>query len=240
MVVVSSLPEESGAAGARDAVEAAVPPAKQLELLRTHVPLHEGDAWYMVSVRWKKAWEAYCQAPESAPAPGPVDNTGLLTSSGHPSTFHLENQDFVFVHQRHWDLLVQWYGPATAPIRRQVINSPTARHGSNLQIEVHPPRFKVALTTAVDATCSVTASKISTFGDLLAAACQALGQPDPSRARLWSVVAGSRDRVLSDLTAKLGDQYANPATPEHELRLEIMNDDGTWTEKYVPTRAACT
>ena len=206
---------------------------EQLRTIREYIPLYVGDTWYALSAAWRRTWESHCLSTGSTPAPGPIDNSNLVSTNGRFSTYNTENVDFTFVHERHWQKLVHWYGYTQEPIARRVITIVNSRGTATNVIEAHPLRFVVALSTNRSATHDVVISKVQTYNDLRTAACQALGV-DPERSRLWTVVAGSRDRVITNLSKALNTDEANAGAGDIDLIVEVQDDNGEWTEQYVP------
>ncbi|KAG0053570.1 CSN-associated deubiquitinating enzyme Ubp12 [Gryganskiella cystojenkinii] len=105
--------------------------------------LEEGDVWYLIEKTWMVAFQRYCTRmaagrEEDAVPPGPIDNSLLFTADGNLR----QNEQFITVPQEGWDLLVSWYGAASEPVARKVINTATAAN-PNLMIDFHLPKFTI-------------------------------------------------------------------------------------------------
>eukprot|EP01041_Mallomonas_annulata_P002523 gene2523-4905_t len=110
-------------------------------------PLKEGDTWYVVATEWYSIWEQYVDNEDSAMNPGPIKNDSII-SIENPSQLKenlLEQQDYVLLPQKAYDILFEYYGGGP-PLPRKVI-SVGSSHAA-LQIEIYP--ILVNIYTCVD------------------------------------------------------------------------------------------
>uniref|UniRef100_A0A8C7IUM9 ubiquitinyl hydrolase 1 n=1 Tax=Oncorhynchus kisutch TaxID=8019 RepID=A0A8C7IUM9_ONCKI len=79
-----------------------------------------GDTWYLVDSHWFKQWKKYVgfdswdkyQMGDQNVYPGPVENSGLLTSVGDVLAIkeHLIDElDYILIPTEGWNKLVSWY-----------------------------------------------------------------------------------------------------------------------------------
>eukprot|EP01041_Mallomonas_annulata_P005599 gene5599-11288_t len=111
-------------------------------------PLKEGDTWYLVAIEWYSIWEQYVENEESVMNPGPIKNDSII-SVDNPSQLKrnlIEQQDYVLLHQKAYDVLVECYGGGP-PLPRKVISFGSSSHAA-LQIEIYP--ILVNIFTCVD------------------------------------------------------------------------------------------
>lgn len=133
------------------------PPDDPLEERRVIKPLIQaadknskiGDLWYLVPLKWWKAWKLYSDYEErdddhNAQPPGEIDNSALLERVGTSQEERLkhgllESVDYHLLPAAAWKKLHAWYGGGPV-ISRKMIGVPVAIGGRldlKLEVEVY-------------------------------------------------------------------------------------------------------
>ena len=133
------------------------PPDDPLEERRVIKPLIQaadknskiGDLWYLVPLKWWKAWKLYSDYEErdddhNAQPPGEIDNSALLERVGTSQEERLkhgllESVDYHLLPAAAWRKLHAWYGGGPV-ISRKMIGVPVAIGGRldlKLEVEVY-------------------------------------------------------------------------------------------------------
>ncbi|KAJ8451081.1 hypothetical protein Cgig2_026890 [Carnegiea gigantea] len=123
--------------------------------------LKEGTLYYVISNRWFTSWGKYTQRddgyaigehspelPDGIDAPGPIDNSDLVSDANDDEVDNLElirtleeGRDYVLVPEAVWNKLLEWYkgGP---PLPRKMISQGTICR--KFCVEVYPLCLKLA------------------------------------------------------------------------------------------------
>ncbi|KAF9311132.1 CSN-associated deubiquitinating enzyme Ubp12 [Podila horticola] len=236
-------------------------PEEQNALFLNHSrhALKEGDAWYLLDKQWVVKFRKYCSSMTSKGTgqhPGPVDNTNLLGTNGNlRSDAQLSAQ---LVSEPGWELLVQWYGTSTAPIKRTVVNTATELN-PNLMVDFFPPTYtlyKVVDSTqdsdpmfAMNVPETIEVPRSTTFGNFKTVLLLRFGSAGP--ARLWSILSEANsnaegntitDEVIINSGATCLEDKEEDLTvgeiPElgagRDIAVEFAKEDGTYIVNYTP------
>ncbi|KAL0572285.1 hypothetical protein V5O48_009688 [Marasmius crinis-equi] len=124
--------------------------ARRLETIEglMRKPMEIGQTWYLVDRTWYKRWQKACKGEVDKEGPvveedlGPVAVAGLLDQYGNLKAGLAEGIEVEYVPEEAWNHFVSWYGRPPRSIARKTIS-----RGHQVQLELHPPRFKVLLLT---------------------------------------------------------------------------------------------
>ncbi|KAF9329552.1 CSN-associated deubiquitinating enzyme Ubp12 [Podila minutissima] len=221
--------------------------------------LKEGDAWYLLDKQWVAKFRKYCSSMTSKGTgqhPGRIDNTNLLGTNGNlRSDAQVSAQ---LVSEPGWELLVQWYGTLTAPIKRSVVNTATELH-PNLMVDFFPPSYtvyKVVDSTqdsdpmfAMNVPETIEVPRSTTFGNFKTVLLLRLGSTGP--ARLWSILSeastNAEGNTITDQTiinsgaTCLEDKEDDLTVGEiqelgagRDIAVEFAKEDGSYIVNYTP------
>ncbi|KAL0065156.1 hypothetical protein AAF712_007826 [Marasmius tenuissimus] len=107
-----------------------------------------GQTWYLVDRTWFKRWQKACKGEVDKEGQvleedlGPVVVAGLLDQYGNLKAGLAEGIDLEYVPEEAWNYFVNWYGKPPRSIARKTI-----MRGQQVQLELHPPRYKVLRLT---------------------------------------------------------------------------------------------
>lgn len=133
-----------------------------------------GDLWYLVNLKWWKAWKLYSDYEErdddhNAQPPGQIDNSLLLEQrAGEDRLKHglLESVDYHLLPATAWKQLRAWYGGGPV-ICRKMIGVPVAIGGRldlKHEVEVYLTVVRLYRSDAPPGMCHTSISVISLTG----------------------------------------------------------------------------
>eukprot|EP00271_Cylindrocystis_brebissonii_P006579 TRINITY_DN19356_c0_g1_i1.p1 TRINITY_DN19356_c0_g1~~TRINITY_DN19356_c0_g1_i1.p1 ORF type:complete len:1040 (+),score=135.10 TRINITY_DN19356_c0_g1_i1:151-3270(+) len=172
-----------------------------------------GDAFYMITVRWWRAWtqsveqnskkadhEGLWNASTVAPRPPQIDNSELLEKlplSETDATPKLkdrleEDVDYVLVPEAVWKLLQEWYGGGPAIVR----NTISTGGPDDTVVEVYPYRLHLVMPGRSETT-TITMSRRAKSSEVLQQAKAALGIQHQD-VRIWDYFGKQKHKLLTD------------------------------------------
>ncbi|XP_027367832.1 ubiquitin carboxyl-terminal hydrolase 10-like isoform X2 [Abrus precatorius] len=201
------------------------------ELIKeSELNLKEGNLYYVISNRWFSRWLCYvgpCAGMLStdnqsydgqhahtvhtkiADRPGPIDNSDIISNGNDCDRNNLdirrmleEGTDYVLVHEKVWEKLLEWYkgGPA---LPRKLISQGVVGH-KQYSVEVYLLSLKV--TDARDNSQSIVKlSKKATIGELYELVCKIKGV---EQNKILLEVSLGRDRSSPSGMDSMGNELA--------------------------------
>uniref|UniRef100_A0A8C7H2Q0 Ubiquitin carboxyl-terminal hydrolase n=1 Tax=Oncorhynchus kisutch TaxID=8019 RepID=A0A8C7H2Q0_ONCKI len=164
-------------------------------LLKTQ--LRKGDTWYLVDSHWFKQWKKYVgfdswdkyQMGDQNVYPGPVDNSGLLTSDGDVLAIkeHLIDElDYILIPTEGWNKLVSWYPlmEGQEPISRKVVEQ--GMFVKHCKVEVYLTELKLCEDRNMDNVVTRRFSKADTIDTIEKEMRKLFSIPDEKETRLWN------------------------------------------------------
>ncbi|CDQ57122.1 ubiquitin carboxyl-terminal hydrolase 15 isoform X6 [Oncorhynchus mykiss] len=164
-------------------------------LLKTQ--LRKGDTWYLVDSHWFKQWKKYVgfdswdkyQMGDQNVYPGPVDNSGLLTSDGDVLAIkeHLIDElDYILIPTEGWNKLVSWYPlmEGQEPISRKVVEQ--GMFVKHCKVEVYLTELKLCEDRNMDNVVTRRFSKADTIDTIEKEMRKLFSIPDERETRLWN------------------------------------------------------
>ncbi|KAF9269146.1 cysteine proteinase [Marasmius fiardii PR-910] len=109
-----------------------------------------GQTWYLIDRTWFKRWQKACKGEVDKEGPlserdlGPVAVESLLDQYGNLKPGLVEGMDVEYVPEEAWNHFVTWYGKPHKSISRKAISRGQQQQ---VQLELHPPRFRVLKLT---------------------------------------------------------------------------------------------
>eukprot|EP00063_Salmo_salar_P088149 XP_014062984.1 PREDICTED: ubiquitin carboxyl-terminal hydrolase 15 isoform X3 [Salmo salar] len=203
-------------------------------LLKTQ--LRKGDTWYLVDSHWFKQWRKYVgfdswdkyQMGDQNVYPGPVDNSGLLTSGGDVLVIkeHLIDElDYVLIPTEGWNKLVSWYAlmEGHEPISRKVVEQ--GMFVKHCKVEVYLTELKLCEDGNIDNVVTRRFSKADTIDTIEKEMRKLFSIPDEKETRLWNKYMSNTFEPLNkpDSTIQDAGLYQGQV-----LVIEQKNEDGSW------------
>uniref|UniRef100_A0A4W5JZV0 Ubiquitin carboxyl-terminal hydrolase n=1 Tax=Hucho hucho TaxID=62062 RepID=A0A4W5JZV0_9TELE len=203
-------------------------------LLKTQ--LRKGDTWYLVDSHWFKQWKKYVgfdswdkyQMGDQNVYPGPVDNSGLLTSGGDVLAIkeHLIDElDYILIPTEGWNKLVSWYAlmEGHEPISRKVVEQ--GMFVKHCKVEVYLTELKLCEDGNMDNVVTRRFSKADTIDTIEKEMCKLFSIPDEKETRLWNKYMSNTFEPLNkpDSTIQDAGLYQGQV-----LVIEQKNEDGSW------------
>ena len=159
---------------------------------QAHPPV-AGSSVFLISTSWFSGWSNFVglrgKPVLEATAPGPINNTPLLTPLGLRKGLQT-SKDFVFVTRPTWELLVSWYGGGPSVERNAAVNPATGEVEPVMRSQNVRVRFGDAVMTAK-------VNEFTRIGDLRQLACKHF-HVDPRGLGLVDTVGGKMVRALAD------------------------------------------
>uniref|UniRef100_A0A6Q2ZMB4 Ubiquitin carboxyl-terminal hydrolase n=1 Tax=Esox lucius TaxID=8010 RepID=A0A6Q2ZMB4_ESOLU len=208
--------------------------AEVAALLKTQ--LRKGDTWYLVDSHWFKQWKKYVgfdswdkyQMGDQNVYPGPVDNSGLLTSDGDVLAIkeHLIDElDYILLPTEGWNKLVSWYSlmEGQEPISRKVVEQ--GMFVKHCKVEVYLTELKLCEDGNMDTVVTRRFSKADTIDTIEREMRKLFSIPDEKETRLWNKYMSNTFEPLNkpDSTIQDAGLYQGQV-----LVIEQKNEDGTW------------
>uniref|UniRef100_A0A674BHI8 Ubiquitin carboxyl-terminal hydrolase n=1 Tax=Salmo trutta TaxID=8032 RepID=A0A674BHI8_SALTR len=203
-------------------------------LLKTQ--LRKGDTWYLVDSHWFKQWKKYVgfdswdkyQMGDQNVYPGPVDNSGLLTSDGDVLAIkeHLIDElDYILIPTEGWNKLVSWYPlmEGQEPISRKVVEQ--GMFVKHCKVEVYLTELKLCEDRNMDNVVTRRFSKADTIDTIEKEMRKLFSIPDEKETRLWNKYMSNTFEPLNkpDSTIQDAGLYQGQV-----LVIEQKNEDGSW------------
>uniref|UniRef100_A0A8C7RWS0 Ubiquitin carboxyl-terminal hydrolase n=1 Tax=Oncorhynchus mykiss TaxID=8022 RepID=A0A8C7RWS0_ONCMY len=203
-------------------------------LLKTQ--LRKGDTWYLVDSHWFKQWKKYVgfdswdkyQMGDQNVYPGPVDNSGLLTSDGDVLAIkeHLIDElDYILIPTEGWNKLVSWYPlmEGQEPISRKVVEQ--GMFVKHCKVEVYLTELKLCEDRNMDNVVTRRFSKADTIDTIEKEMRKLFSIPDERETRLWNKYMSNTFEPLNkpDSTIQDAGLYQGQV-----LVIEQKNEDGSW------------
>ncbi|XP_071242252.1 ubiquitin carboxyl-terminal hydrolase 15-like isoform X2 [Salvelinus alpinus] len=203
-------------------------------LLKTQ--LRKGDTWYLVDSHWFKQWKKYVgfdswdkyQMGDQNVYPGPVDNSGLLTSDGDVLAIkeHLIDElDYILIPTEGWNKLVSWYPlmEGQEPISRKVVEQ--GMFVKHCKVEVYLTELKLCEDRDMDNVVTRRFSKADTIDTIEKEMRKLFSIPDEKETRLWNKYMSNTFEPLNkpDSTIQDAGLYQGQV-----LVIEQKNEDGSW------------
>ncbi|XP_029616592.1 ubiquitin carboxyl-terminal hydrolase 15 isoform X3 [Salmo trutta] len=203
-------------------------------LLKTQ--LRKGDTWYLVDSHWFKQWKKYVgfdswdkyQMGDQNVYPGPVDNSGLLTSGGDVLAIkeHLIDElDYVLIPTEGWNKLVSWYAlmEGHEPISRKVVEQ--GMFVKHCKVEVYLTELKLCDDGYIDNVVTRRFSKADTIDTIEKEMRKLFSIPDEKETRLWSKYMSNTFEPLNKPDSTIQDAGLHQG---QVLVIEQKNEDGSW------------
>ncbi|XP_038852219.1 ubiquitin carboxyl-terminal hydrolase 15-like isoform X2 [Salvelinus namaycush] len=203
-------------------------------LLKTQ--LQKGDTWYLVDSHWFKQWKKYVgfdswdkyQMGDQNVYPGPVDNSGLLTSGGDVLAIkeHLIDElDYILIPTEGWNKLVSWYAlmEGHETISRKVVEQ--GIFVKHCKVEVYLTELKLCEDGNIDNLVTRRFSKADTIDTIEKEMRKLFSIPDEKETRLWNKYMSNTFEPLNkpDSTIQDAGLYQGQV-----LVIEQKNEDGSW------------
>uniref|UniRef100_A0A8C7H3D4 Ubiquitin carboxyl-terminal hydrolase 15 n=1 Tax=Oncorhynchus kisutch TaxID=8019 RepID=A0A8C7H3D4_ONCKI len=214
-------------------------------LLKTQ--LRKGDTWYLVDSHWFKQWKKYVgfdswdkyQMGDQNVYPGPVDNSGLLTSDGDVLAIkeHLIDElDYILIPTEGWNKLVSWYPlmEGQEPISRKVVEQ--GMFVKHCKVEVYLTELKLCEDRNMDNVVTRRFSKADTIDTIEKEMRKLFSIPDEKETRLWNKYMSNTFEPLNkpDSTIQDAGLYQGQV-----LVIEQKNEDGSWPRGITLTCYEC-
>uniref|UniRef100_A0A8C7MG35 Ubiquitin carboxyl-terminal hydrolase n=1 Tax=Oncorhynchus kisutch TaxID=8019 RepID=A0A8C7MG35_ONCKI len=214
-------------------------------LLKTQ--LRKGDTWYLVDSHWFKQWKKYVgfdswdkyQMGDQNVYPGPVDNSGLLTSDGDVLAIkeHLIDElDYILIPTEGWNKLVSWYPlmEGQEPISRKVVEQ--GMFVKHCKVEVYLTELKLCEDRNMDNVVTRRFSKADTIDTIEKEMRKLFSIPDEKETRLWNKYMSNTFEPLNkpDSTIQDAGLYQGQV-----LVIEQKNEDGSWPRGITLTCLFC-
>ncbi|XP_029616593.1 ubiquitin carboxyl-terminal hydrolase 15 isoform X4 [Salmo trutta] len=207
-------------------------------LLKTQ--LRKGDTWYLVDSHWFKQWKKYVgfdswdkyQMGDQNVYPGPVDNSGLLTSGGDVLAIkeHLIDElDYVLIPTEGWNKLVSWYAlmEGHEPISRKVVEQ--GMFVKHCKVEVYLTELKLCDDGYIDNVVTRRFSKADTIDTIEKEMRKLFSIPDEKETRLWSKYMSNTFEPLNKPDSTIQDAGLHQGQMSMQvLVIEQKNEDGSW------------
>ena len=232
---------DSGPEDNPDRVEAP-PYDSQKSELHAHLskPLHSGQKWYLVHIRWFKQWKRYVgydnwdksNAGEEVARPGPIDNTSLL-DHGKLRRHQVDEIDYKLVPEEAWKKLASWYGltPDSIAISRRVVEY--GKFVKQCKVEIYPLELKACLYP-----------KENEFKIVRISRCDTIRILERKIRKVFSIEANKEVRVYNrymtytyELIKDLNQEAQDVGLFDGQcVLLEVQNQDATWPRTYQAAR----
>uniref|UniRef100_A0A4W5KL95 Ubiquitin carboxyl-terminal hydrolase n=1 Tax=Hucho hucho TaxID=62062 RepID=A0A4W5KL95_9TELE len=191
---------------------------------------------YLVDSHWFKQWKKYVgfdswdkyQMGDQNVYPGPVDNSGLLTSDGDVLAIkeHLIDElDYILIPTEGWNKLVSWYPlmEGQEPISRKVVEQ--GMFVKHCKVEVYLTELKLCEDRNMDNVVTRRFSKADTIDTIEKEMRKLFSIPDEKETRLWNKYMSNTFEPLNkpDSTIQDAGLYQGQV-----LVIEQKNEDGSW------------
>ncbi|KAL0962772.1 hypothetical protein UPYG_G00345140 [Umbra pygmaea] len=191
---------------------------------------------YLVDSHWFKQWKKYVgydswdkyQMGDQNVYPGPVDNSGLLTSDGDVLAIkeHLIDElDYILVPTEGWNKLVSWYSltEGQEPISRKVVEQ--GMFVKHCKVEVYLTELKLCADSNMDNVLTRRFSKADTIDTIEKEMRKLFSIPEEKETRLWNKYMSNTFEPLNkpDSTIQDAGLYQGQV-----LVIEQKNEDGSW------------
>uniref|UniRef100_A0A674DNU5 Ubiquitin carboxyl-terminal hydrolase n=1 Tax=Salmo trutta TaxID=8032 RepID=A0A674DNU5_SALTR len=202
-------------------------------LLKTQ--LRKGDTWYLVDSHWFKQWKKYVgfdswdkyQMGDQNVYPGPVDNSGLLTSGDVLAIKEhlIDELDYVLIPTEGWNKLVSWYAlmEGHEPISRKVVEQ--GMFVKHCKVEVYLTELKLCDDGYIDNVVTRRFSKADTIDTIEKEMRKLFSIPDEKETRLWSKYMSNTfeplnkpDSTIQDAGLHQGQISPSSLTNNHNSR----------------------
>uniref|UniRef100_A0A674DNA4 Ubiquitin carboxyl-terminal hydrolase 15 n=1 Tax=Salmo trutta TaxID=8032 RepID=A0A674DNA4_SALTR len=202
-------------------------------LLKTQ--LRKGDTWYLVDSHWFKQWKKYVgfdswdkyQMGDQNVYPGPVDNSGLLTSGDVLAIKEhlIDELDYVLIPTEGWNKLVSWYAlmEGHEPISRKVVEQ--GMFVKHCKVEVYLTELKLCDDGYIDNVVTRRFSKADTIDTIEKEMRKLFSIPDEKETRLWSKYMSNTFEPLNKPDSTIQDAGLHQG---QVLVIEQKNEDGSW------------
>uniref|UniRef100_A0A4W5KBA3 Ubiquitin carboxyl-terminal hydrolase n=1 Tax=Hucho hucho TaxID=62062 RepID=A0A4W5KBA3_9TELE len=151
---------------------------------------------YLVDSHWFKQWKKYVgfdswdkyQMGDQNVYPGPVDNSGLLTSGDVLAIKEhlIDELDYILIPTEGWNKLVSWYAlmEGHEPISRKVVEQ--GMFVKHCKVEVYLTELKLCEDGNMDNVVTRRFSKADTIDTIEKEMCKLFSIPDEKETRLWN------------------------------------------------------
>uniref|UniRef100_A0A4W5K002 Ubiquitin carboxyl-terminal hydrolase n=1 Tax=Hucho hucho TaxID=62062 RepID=A0A4W5K002_9TELE len=190
---------------------------------------------YLVDSHWFKQWKKYVgfdswdkyQMGDQNVYPGPVDNSGLLTSGDVLAIKEhlIDELDYILIPTEGWNKLVSWYAlmEGHEPISRKVVEQ--GMFVKHCKVEVYLTELKLCEDGNMDNVVTRRFSKADTIDTIEKEMCKLFSIPDEKETRLWNKYMSNTFEPLNkpDSTIQDAGLYQGQV-----LVIEQKNEDGSW------------
>ena len=210
--------------------------------LHAHIskPLHSGEKWYLVHIRWFKQWKRFVgydnwdksQAGEEVARPGPIDNS-ILLDNGKLRRHQVDEIDYKLVPEDAWKKLASWYGvsPDSVAISRRVVEY--GKFVKQCKVEIYPLELKACLYP-----------KENEFKIVRISRCDTIRVLENKIRKVFSIEANKVVRVYNrymtytyELIKDLNQEAQDVGLFDGQcVLLEVQNQDASWPRTNQATR----
>uniref|UniRef100_A0A674DP87 Ubiquitin carboxyl-terminal hydrolase n=1 Tax=Salmo trutta TaxID=8032 RepID=A0A674DP87_SALTR len=190
---------------------------------------------YLVDSHWFKQWKKYVgfdswdkyQMGDQNVYPGPVDNSGLLTSGDVLAIKEhlIDELDYVLIPTEGWNKLVSWYAlmEGHEPISRKVVEQ--GMFVKHCKVEVYLTELKLCDDGYIDNVVTRRFSKADTIDTIEKEMRKLFSIPDEKETRLWSKYMSNTFEPLNKPDSTIQDAGLHQG---QVLVIEQKNEDGSW------------